>query len=233
MESSEAEGKYQHALRARRPLTSPKNYTDANDIQKDEENMDDPDSAEAQARAHDYRAYNMPAILEGHEARIRAPERYRVPKALLAPRAATPPRAPTPPTASTSQGTSDPRVRGGIYRPEPPPRPVAPAARSRTPLFLPESREPSPSEPDESSRPFAPHPPFSHRPTSLAPSFSLHEHVYGKRPRSPSPESPGPKRLCRQLEETPRLRNQFLVDFADPPEPCNEQESDYEPPGKP
>jgi hypothetical protein len=230
MEDHEAEGEYQRVPCARRPLKSHKNCTDANDIQKNEEDMDDPDSAEAQARAHDYRAYNMPAILEGHEARIRAPERYRVPKALFAPRAATPPRAPTPPTASTSQGTREPRVRD---LPEPPPRPVAPAARSRTPLFLPESREPSPSEPDDSSRPFAPHPRFSPRPTSAIPPFSLHEHVYGKRPRSPSPESPGPKRLRRQLEETPRLRNQFLVDFEDPPEPCNEQESDYEPPGKP
>ena len=226
MESSEAEGEYQHAPRARRPLTSPKDYTDASDIQNDEEDMDDPDSAEAQARAHDYRAYNMPAILEGHEARIRAPERYRVPKALLAPRAAPPPRAPTPPTASTSQVTHDPRLRGRIYRPEPPPRPVAPAARPQTPLFLLESREASPSEPDD-SQPVASLPRPSPSPTSHpVPRFSLHEHVHGKRPRPPSPipesSEPPPKR--RQLEETARLRNFFLVDNDDAEESCDEKE---------
>ena len=199
MDASDAEGEYQHPPHPPPPVNKPEESTDTDDIQMDEEEMDDPDSAEGQARAHDNGAYDMRAILEGHEARIRAPGRYRVPKALLARRAPTPSRAPTPPTASTSQTipTRDPRVRNTTYR-EPAPASV-------------------PSQPAQ-------------------PPFNLWQHLFigtdmqpEKRARSPAGEESEPEPKRRHLEETPQLRNHFLVDPWDKPEPCTPDPNDFAP----
>jgi hypothetical protein len=189
--------------------------------------MDNPDSAEAQARAHDRRAYNMPAILEGHEARIRAPEPYRVPREFLAPRAPTPPRAlplptaTTPPITSTSQVTRDPRERNKRYRPEPPTRPEPPAP---TPV---PSQPPQPFS-DGGPPPLYPTPRVSRN--QIGSEIQLYDFIHGhKRPASPSaPSEPNPKR--RNLQDTPRLRNYFIADPHESEEECSadeEQDFDY------
>jgi hypothetical protein len=166
---SDSEGEPQHPLRVPPPANATAKSADDNDIQP----MDDPDSAEAQARAHDNAAYNMRAIDEGHETRLRAAEPYRVPKALLAPPA---------PIASTSREVSAPTP--------------APAAA------------PTPARP-------------------LSP-FDLGAHIFGKK-RPASPEWGHPPKKLRHLEETPQLRNHFLVEPTDMPEPCDPIPNDFAP----
>ncbi|KAJ7637498.1 hypothetical protein B0H17DRAFT_1217054 [Mycena rosella] len=93
---------------------------------------DDDDDIEAEVRRADAAAFAMPAILAGHEERLRSDAPYRVPSELLLP----PISALLQPAQTAQSLACAPSFFAGPASFE--------QARDRTPLFLPDSRGPTP-----------------------------------------------------------------------------------------
>ncbi|KAJ7444064.1 hypothetical protein B0H11DRAFT_1931234 [Mycena galericulata] len=186
------------------------------DNEEDDAPEDDEDSSEAQLRRLDEQDFDMPAILDGHDERLRADaeEPYRIPEHLVQLSGAeTPARGEddypsddiqihSRPTSPAPSWTAQPMSRGitPAYVPASPPAEqttmfpdpftVSSQPRQRTPLFLPGSR---------SATPFAYHgPPFSRDSTPYWP-FASSQPLFLPDSRRPTPFTDNAPPLSRDL----------------------------------
>ncbi|KAJ7485469.1 hypothetical protein FB451DRAFT_1392210 [Mycena latifolia] len=98
----------------------------------EDEAMDDPDSTEAQIRSADVRDYDMADVREDNEARWRARAPYQLPPLVL------------PDESRAADAYALPPIRAAFPAFNLPLDDAPVPARHRTPLFLPETRDPTP-----------------------------------------------------------------------------------------